>query len=1135
MGSFLLSCSPNKVGALPEENEDIEPLEIGYQLRDAVTGGLSLDIDQLSLKIPGKIEGKDNNVLIENGSINLRIDEPSIHGINASIDLPLDYNGLKREANLTLKNESLYFSLSWPNDGGIKFKTNVTAYDESEEDELTRGIVYYEYGSLDYFVYSVLESFDIKEISLKGGDGEKLAFDFEEFREATNHMVSLSEHYFRLDLPLGEDTLSFGLGSNEKGILNHVDFPLDNENNLSSFSFNDGFEISLSADINPSESPSFTLPYEEEDYLVLGDSLALVKEIGNKISHKKFGISANLDITHIEEEVIGDDTHFARDEIEEDGHLDLSANVDLSTSYNDVTGEVDFSSNGNDEYLALHIEEEEGEGKAYINLNNILKAKTNIKTLSNFASSTGDALSDESIQNDTIMKVLSGFLVSLGSLSEAIDAIKESVVYTDINEGHYEGLISMVTSLTHANNEIYATLDLSKANGRGKAYVTLSSNNLDLLSVTFESAGIVSSSSPKLSLILDGTLEVMDYEETAFDKTGYTELEHLPGLEDTINDIAENDQLSISLSGYFAKKGETAVTSYTLPSYNGNKTLDRQGFSFSGSLGFDLAEKIGTGKATITDHKEHFFQDHNLKVDVTGPSNETDSALKDYQGNEGDTGYMLVEYNSKNNSSKSAEKRTEPEGNPLKGRFSINSLNDVLDTVASLLSSTDPRFKRLTNSFSSLTSRTVLGALIDGRYLEVLASGFLLSANINNATRTDTFVIKQGVIHDDYPLNLRLKFAENYTDSEGIDRVGKLETIEVYANSVKSDGNEIYVKIDFDSTDFSVNPPDYNWIGSSYSLNDFISFSSLSHLVSFLLGTITLGVTDESYLTTYHLNASIPLKILTKTYNIDIDAFIYLDGAHIKLAANVTIPEIKPVGIVDVVSENTYTNIYYETNGDDSSGELYMERIRIQKNTLTSDKTYSDKVRVKGSDFSDNLLDWLLKYILNMGSIITDNLSGDSSSKQSIHGEDLIQSFSTSGSFENPVWNLSISMKALTHVSMFENLDLTINGKTVTYSSNGKNYSKESLYSASGSLALKIIGISAASATLSLSIKNITSIGKYENAWNSSSHKLTMFTGTKSSGTLWKRYTVTTQSSIPSSVFDSKFASRTSLGYTVKP
>ena len=205
MGSFLLSCTPNKVGALPEENEDIEPFEIGHQLRDAVNGGLSLDIDQLLLKIPGKIEGKDNNVLIENGSINLRIDEPSIHGINASIDLPLDYNGLKREANLTLKDENLFFSLSWPNDGGIKFKTSVTAYDESEEDELTRGIVYYEYGSLDYFVYSVLESFDIKEISLKGADGEKLAFDFEEFRVATNHMVSLSDHYFRLDLPLGSN------------------------------------------------------------------------------------------------------------------------------------------------------------------------------------------------------------------------------------------------------------------------------------------------------------------------------------------------------------------------------------------------------------------------------------------------------------------------------------------------------------------------------------------------------------------------------------------------------------------------------------------------------------------------------------------------------------------------------------------------------------------------------------------------------------------------------------------------------------------------------------------------------------------------------------------------------------------
>lgn len=1088
-GCFLFSCARIDVPTHAENqtptaemsadaSEPIAALSPNKQLSTAIKEGLSLEFDALTFVIPASVEGKENRIDLSDASAAIRLNEPSLHGLDFYLDAPLDYNGAKKDIIFLLQEDELYFSLTddrcdyASGNGGFRYKTTLSCYDEGECDETTRGICYFEYGALDYFLYSVFESFGIDSFSLANSSEESsFSIDLGSIVDGTNEIQEINAHYFVWNLPIGEENLTFGLSSDSRGTLNRIDFPYG----ASEYEFSNGMKLSFSAKISV-ESYAKALPFDENTYLRLEDSLALVRRIGSVVSDKKFGIDASISVTHTEDEVIGDDTHFQRDAISEVGTLEATADIDLTSSYHDVNAALSFASSGNTETALLHIDDEADSPECYFDFNGVLKGYSNVSVLSALFSTLTESLSDEGIQNETILRLLSGLLATSDSITEAINGIKNSAVYESLGEGHYEGILNALESYGHGDNEIHFTLNLAHAGGHGKAIVRLSSDDASLLSVSLIEAGIVTSNSPKLSLLLSGSIVVRDYLPTEFEKVGYAKFEHLPSLESSLKRFTATDQLAVSLEGYMLKRGTTASASYSAPSWTGSSNFSQQGFTFSGSLGFDLTAKTGTGKMDFTDRKEKYYNAHHLAIDVTGP-----------ETSEG--GNMLFQYSSDG-----------AENGPLMGRISIASMDEILDTVTQFLTSTDPRFKRITNLFNSIMTKSTIGSIVSGKYLEAIANGFLSASTIDNSANTTTLEFKPGLIKEVYGLKVRVAFESDFED-DGEIKPGKLKTLEILSESPKaSEGTDIYARITFLSADFSVNAPDYNWMDTSYSLNSFTDYSSLSNLLDAVLNTFTLGVDEENeqYESTYHVTGKISLSVLSKiNFDVNADFYISVDGTNVKIIGNLDLPIFEVLnsknsssstagtiwnGITTVLGSgdeegHRYVSLYYWASGNDDAGGVMLidrfdhyhgkEQSIITK--ATSDSWQEVRVLLTGEEFGSDLLGYLLKDIFGFNSWIMDQIgSTESSSSSALHGEDIVKSFAFTNSSTSPKWNLTLGVGALANTSLLGDVKLQIGGMNI---GNG-NYALAEVSTAEDLSILSVI-----KASLSFKIANISSSG----------------------------------------------------------
>ena len=1148
--SLLLSllCLVLSGCASPVETTSQEPLNapvpttIKQQAKDLIQNGLSLSIDDLTLDIPNN-KGGQATVSASSGQGYFALNNLSIHGLSLDFHLPLSYNGVGRDFRANVPgDETLYISLVNPEGrteqrNGVLLKASIAPVDSNEDlnpqesgvDSSTRGVYYYEYGQLDYFIASVLESFGVEPFKLQNETGGT-TIDAQAILDAFDHIEEIRADYFRY-YPLGEDNgLSLGFGS-ENGVLTHIDLPCQEGDTASSHEFENGLKLRLSANVAPAKNHDFSPYYATSSYMQLEDSLGLVTTVGDYVSAKQYGFSGSFTLKHEEAKVTGSSTTFGRDAVKENATLSFSGGADLTEEGDEIGVALSLQSGSNIESIALDLARKDSakNRKAYLKVNhgqneaNAIKLKTDTKTVSSLFANLKRALGSEEIQNSTIKDLLGGLLSSADQIQTAIDAVKGSALFASIEKDEYQSILDTIVSYSYGPDTIILTVDLSKINMVGTATVTLTKNTMSLLSVTLDEVGIQNTDpeSPFL-LTLDGSLTVGGYTPRLVDGASYQELDGLKGIEETILGIAgevddngdyihlPTHQLKAKLSGYMKNLDpDTPTSSITVPisTFEGSSSTNRQGFTFSGEMAFDLAKKIGTGKATFVDHKEKYLNDHNLRIDVTGPENEdlSESTKKqnDFAGTEAPNGgFMLFQYDSSNSSTTkgiSKSNTTEPENSPLKGRLSISSMDEVLGIATRILQSKEPRFKRLTQAFDSFSNKTTLGLIMKGQYLTALSAGFLESVTIGDTA--DLFIFKPGLLSEGNALKLRITYGKDDQNKKGMP-----SAIEIFLGGEK----EIYAKIELLATSWASNPPTFNWYQegqpSSYYTQSSLgltSYSSISTLLDFVEDTITIGgTTANKGRTTYKIGGSITMDAgIFGTFTFEVNLAILMEGTVLKLFGAVHSPIVKIGGklIKKDIVKGGYTNIYFETGSysdeDYPNGgkptideNIYLRRYIDQDKYINSSFDY-DKAKVTKEDFKTNMMSWLLGYILNMQSIITDNITSDTSSDKTMHGEDIVRSFTPSGSLNSPVWTVLVGMKGLTHVNIFDDLTLTIRGKTVQDGSG----SKHCLYQADGSTKLTVdLGITnldLVTMTLNLSIANVSS-GTYQEAWNSSSYTI---------------------------------------------
>lgn len=1039
------------------------PLSI--QVQKEIQSGMVLSLEEAELVFPGKKEGADNVIDLESSRVQIQLNSLSLHGLNLSLDAPLNYNGLQRDFNLTLHEENLYFSLDASKDASadydIRYRTSLKAYDIGEVEETTRGISYYEYGDLDYVLSEIFAAMEIAKLSLFQNDsGSKFVVDWNLVLDSLEEVEIYDDSRFLWNLPLNDKVYPVGLVHDETNTFTGIEFPLVQNGNQGYAEFSSGLKARFQCCLETASAPQWTLPYDESEYTPLSDSLSLFKKIAAFSKKRAFGVDASFTLAHTEDAVVGDEQHFAHDAVDEDCYFNLSADCDFQSGLLDAL-HIDASIGqlgGSEKDILLHSEPAENkEGTDFfLNVNDILKVRTNSLVVSALYDSLTDALSDPAIQNDSLQKLFSSLASTASAITKAIDAFQNTKLFKNIGRGQYQDILATIVEIKTLPNHIELSIDLGAASLEGTATVVLNgtSENAPLGSITLNNVGVRSDNDTHTSFILNGQMTVGTYEEQTIDRTGFAELSHLPEWTEEIKAIAKRDQLSAQIEGYVMTLGTTSNVT-TSASYGYGRS--EQGFVFSGSLAFDLVNKWGSGNMVFTDRKEGYVNDHTLKIDFTGLEEETDTDANDMSGS-GNSHAMYFEYNSKNTTASSSssayknENRTEPDNkNGLKGRFSTHSIAGVLEVISDLTSSTDPRFKRLTNLVSSMEAKTLLTSALDGEYFGLLTTKILSKVEIlSNKT---TFVIAPGVIQPNKGLTLSITYGSDNLPS----------IIEVSTTLEGDNAKDIYVKITLGSTSFDSFP----FVFASHDNTTFRDYSSIKTLLEFGLGTITLGVTDTSTLTTYHIGGKVKISLLGISKTIDVNAWIYLDGTKVKVLAATHMPNSI------VVNDETVCHIFYETDGGDTEGTLYINRLVKGKDP--------EHRKVKGADFGKNMMDWLLAYILNFNEKVTDYITQSDDSSKAFHGEDIVESFTVAdASLSNPSWTISIGLGALAHTSMLNSLTATIYGKTATYSKGTTQYSKKSLYRLTGSTKVVII-----SATLDFTIKNISDSGAYSDAWNS--------------------------------------------------
>ena len=1068
----LSSCaSSNAAKANNQESETTEEIQtsenvgakrLAESLTNSLTSGLSLKLDQMTLKTD------ENNVFeFSNGSLSFDLKELSLHGLNLGLQAEVDYNSSGgRSIDARLVDDELYFALEAPGSDSatynVAYKVSTASYQYGEEnsrDSVTGGITQYEFGRLDWVLEDILQILSSYGYEVKPNFNDTSTIDFGKISSSLDDLneIDAESHYFVWNLPIGENVYSIGLQGDEDYYLSKIEFPAKGTG--ASNKLSNGMELVLSASFDYSGA-QIVAPENASSYLSLDNSIDLWERIATYAGKLSFDVSTThtengseedgLLLTHHADTVENTATTIGHQGFDEKLTFSLSGGANFQNQkINDLSISAAFKGEKQTKKLAGHYVQGDNDKEAYVDVNGILKVKTTKTTADAFFSAFADLLGDESIKNE----YLSSLFSSIGSISDAFESVKNSLIGKDISEKHYEHFLEALISLESKDNQIEATFDFGKAGGEGKLIFRLSSSDFALASLTFDGFSIG-------GFGVEGTLKISDYTgAVSFDETEYEEMDHLPTLTDQVQNLYQHHSMKANVKGYVLDRNTTAISSDSRFASLSGKTITEQGFTLEGDFAFNLQEKAACANAVILDRKADYLNEHAIALQLDGEI-----------GASTETGDMLFSYDSSNTlKDKNAEgyadlnygNITEPEADTLYGKFSVSSLNDILELATTLLSSDDPRFTKFTSAADTLGT-TLVAKISQGQFAPLLSEKILVSV-----TRTGdkiAAVISKDVLGSEEDVPLNIEFNENGLSSIDF----KLIT----------ESKEIYFKIDAEVPQTTLSKTDLQVSDLQSKRDTMTDFSSLSTLLEYVLGSATLGE-DENNVSTYHLSGTAKLTILS-LFNKDVPFSIWvsLNGAEVKMIGTIEVPMISGVngggGLID--GGTRYVEFYFHTSGDDSDSTIFFHRVN-QKQTagITIETISEDWAKVKTSDFTANIMNWMLGYVMGMSSTVMNQITtSDSSKGSSLHGEEMISSYSHSESSGTHTWNAKMDLGSLSS-ALTSALEIKIEGKEVSVGSD----KQKTLTALSGSVGL----VSVISISFSATLANV-STGSYVSVWN---------------------------------------------------
>jgi hypothetical protein len=945
------------------------------RLEDAAANGLSATINA-SFNAPVKTlktaatenaaavyETHDNLIGISGGTLQLVM--PSLDELGLTLYAPISYNGKTRQLDLTIKDKVAYFAVSNPgasaeNAWDLKYKLDWNPFTFVDSEGVSHET---SKGDLDVLVEDVLtalggpDALSVPSTFTDGSiDTSTLMDDFGAMKSVTQNDGSIN-YYFTLHL--GSVTLPIAMSSDKNYSLTSCTLPgyQDATGQSDVITFSNGMTTKLGLAVN-TKAVSIAVPSNADNYHKLVNSLGLFDTIYPLVKSPVFDVNLTSSLSHVVSDAVKDAGGVVTTpEVDETAALTLSANANLSNlKQPQINASLALSADSKTQAIAMdYVSSADNTALAYLNYQNVVKAKMSKLTLDELMGrltkisnpTTSDAKTLDQIESVKNMASKVKLLNTIFAIEHGVSSIKNSDLVSGATAGHYESVLDVIKSIVSSDDKIVVTLTLVPAGVQGTIVVTLDAKASSLLSVEFQNVALA-------SFTFNGTLAVATaYTARTVNDADYQELTHAPTIYDQVKDIVDAKQAAFTVAGSILDASSI-------------------GFDFSGSAELDVLSssatyKSGSGAIVINDHKAKYNQTYNVAIDVVKTEN------------------MFFTYNSGSKT------------NTLQGRFTIDTLNDMIALGKDLMNTKDERFTRYFDKLSDSVSSTILGDVIDNKLNALISNDLIVSSSFTSGK--SVVVLSKNLMGTDSDITLTIAYdAKGKLASFNVLMGKGGKTINVTAGLATYDGNLQRI--------------------ASHDTSKFIDFSDLAVLMKYGIKT--------SELNTYHMSISGSAKVgVLKLTAITADFYVYVNGATVKMYGYVHLPVV--IGVNGLLTGNRDTYLYYDNNGTaDGVDTVYMKRVDDLWG-WSWDKTYYK--RVQGSEFRSNMLNWIMGFVVGLSDSNMTSLSSSTVGSSPIYVEDVIKSFTYSaGANNNPNWVVSLDMGALAGTSALKDLNATISG-----------------------------------------------------------------------------------------------------------
>ena len=988
-------------------------------MANGASAGMNITANKFLFEYDGK-NGHTNTIDAAGTEINLALSSLSLHGINLSLTAPVTYSDATQRAHqrgvhASMINSNLYLNLfdqEQENDANVmnknwdlRYHVDLSPYDLKDEkgelikDELTGGILQFEYGQLDWLledVLSILSEGGIN-VSLEGwldsimnkkeapktqeSNTEEPSeetttsggISMDDIMNSMDEIVEVKEQrYFIWNLPLGSKTLSLGLRGDEDYNLAGVDLPakyeytvVENEEDeekkyniveatSDAWEIQEGLRLSVSADVQDfalahDEWNKTLVPNNADSYRELVNSKALIENVASYVANPQFGLDVNLDLGYETAAKAGDRTHVKKDAKADSMRIALSADADLANrKFNAAKGQISVQKVDENENIAARhdinvayfYDHDKANGDGYLDINNdLFKAHTDWVYLDEFFGDLTSSFTNEAgttEEKSESENTLNQVNKVMKSLGMSLDSILDSEFITDVKNGVYVSALDFIKSLRNEDNKILVDLTLAPIGLSGDITVTIDGTSKGSL------LGIDLKDIKFASFTLNGKVGTRDYEKI---KRPLPEKLEVGDSEDNYQDYSDYDSLSHlkgigeQVTDIVNNKSFTANLGVTL----GNEEQDD--LRVDGNLAFAFDEKLKAGKVDVRMNQaltDLIVPNHRIAIDMTD-------------------GYNAVALAYESSADDDLDAVTEE---ALTAKLGFNSFveegESLLDKGLGLFNAFDDRFNRLSASLAKTTGTSLLSRISKGEYSALLEKTDIISrADLHDENGNTLLVINGAALGMENDINVAVNYDPNLINDDSTVEEGGLKSIEIGLKIGEKDLNVAIKDIASialkDETTVQENEPAEliegieNNFRNFESTEDFKDIGFVADLADYLVGTLTLGTTaaqdeDGNYTVSgvsyYGIEGKLGVSIGAHDINLSLfDAYASVEGAETKIYANLEgIPVIRGVNGPD---NNTYFRPHEAEGVRDSAIYCYANGIDPQGQVLlTRDSSY---------------------------------------------------------------------------------------------------------------------------------------------------------------------------------------------------